>query len=112
MTEERIKELYKDVVDVWKIFKYLLENYQETEDFLSGAAKMLLIDDGQDSDFRTDLCWAALSELYREYYKNDPMNEFVMLMKQANRVKEKHGVSLEIKVKTSDGEERILEAAG
>lgn len=109
MTEERIKELYKDVVDSWKIFKFLLENYEGTEQFMNGASRMLLIDDGQDSPFRTDICWAALSELYREYFKTDPMNEICMLMEQAYRVEKIHGVKVQVRIKTPDGVVREVE---
>lgn len=109
MTEERIKELYKDVVDSWKIFNFLLRNYSNTEEFLSGAAKMLLPNDDQDSQYRTDLCWTALSELYREYYKTDPMNEIIMLMEQAHRVEKKHGVKVQVQIKTPDGVVREVE---
>lgn len=112
MTKEHIEALYKDVVNTWLVFKKLLDNYEPTEEFMNGAAGWLVPKNEEKGNFKTDLAYAALSELYREFYKEDPMNEFVMLLKQAYRVEDVHGVKVKILIETADGTVREMGAAG
>lgn len=110
MTEEKMQKYYQAITNTWKTFKMLLANYEPTEEYLTSAAGWLLSKDGKD-DFQDRLGWAVLSELYQEYFKDDPELDLVLLLKLADRIERKHGVKVNIRMTLSDGSVRELEEA-
>lgn len=110
MNEEKMQKYYQAITNTWKTLKMLLTNYEPTEEYLTSAAGWLLSKDGKD-DFQDHLGWAALSELYHEYYKDDPEQDLMLLLMQANRVERKHGVKVAIRMQFLDGSVRELEEA-
>lgn len=110
MTEEKMQKYYRAITNMWKTLKMLLVNYEPTEEYLATAAEWLLSKGGADS-FQDRLGWAALSELYREYYKDDPELDLMLLLRQVDRVERKHGVKVSIRMSLSNGTTGELEAA-
>lgn len=110
MDTEKIEELYQSVVTMWRVFKKLLDNYKPTEEFIAGTVKWLTPENEKNS-FQADLGWVMLSELYREYYKEDPLTDLILVLRATEEIERKYGVKVTIRMTGSDGVEKEMEAA-